>query len=174
MVAPGRINGRRIMARYSGTTGDDAIAGAQYEADTFYGFGAGYDKVVGGQLNDTFFFSVDQKTDYVDGGLGEDRIDYSQSDRGLTVDLAHGTVSALFLDSPLMGGVHTAVVANLNSIEDVVGSKFNDRIIGSDANNILEGGGGADYIDGGHGINTASYAHSAAAVQINLNNVVQH
>ncbi len=162
------------MARYFGTAGDDSIAGAQFEADTFVGFGIGYDKVVGGQFNDTFIFSVDEKTDYVDGGAGEDRIDYSRSDRGLTVDLAHDTVSAVFFDSPLLGGTHTAVVANLNSIEDVVGSSFADRIIGSDANNILEGGAGADYVDGGHGINTASYAHSTAAVQINLNNVVQH
>ena len=161
------------MARYSGTTGDDAIAGAQYEADTFYGFGLGYDKVVGGQLNDTFYFTVDEKTDYVDGGAGEDRIDYSGSDRALTIDLAHGTASAMF-GGGLTELLHSVVVANLNSIEDVVGSKFNDRIIGSDANNTLEGGAGADYIDGGHGINTASYAHSTAGVQINLNNVIQH
>jgi Ca2+-binding RTX toxin-like protein len=162
------------VARYSGTAGNDTVAGTQYEADVFSGFGAGTDKIEGGALNDTFYLTVDENTDYIYGGLGEDRIDYSRSDRGLTIDLAHDTVSAVFYDSALNGGMHTAVVADLNSIEDVVGSIFSDRIVGSDADNVLEGGRGADYIDGGRGINTASYAHSSAAVEINLNNVLQH
>jgi Ca2+-binding RTX toxin-like protein len=162
------------VARYSGIAGNDTQAGAQYEADVFSGFGAGTDKIEGGALNDTFYLTVDENTDYIYGGLGEDRIDYSRSDRGLTIDLAHDTVSAVFYDSVLNGGTHTAVVADLNSIEDVVGSIFSDRIIGSDADNVLEGGRGADFIDGGRGMNTASYAHSSAAVEINLNNVLQH
>ena len=162
------------MARYSGTAGNDTVVGTQYEADVFSGFGAGTDKIEGGQFNDTFYLTVDENTDYIAGGLGEDRIDYSRSDRGLTIDLAHDTVSAVFYDGLLNGGFHSAVVANLSSIEDVVGSTFSDRIIGSDADNVIEGGRGADYIDGGHGTNTASYVHSFAAVQINLNNVLQH
>ena len=162
------------MARYSGTAGNDTVVGTQYEADVFSGFGAGTDKIEGGQFNDTFYLTVDENTDYIAGGLGEDRIDYSRSDRGLTIDLAHDTASAVFYDGLLNGGFHSAVVANLSSIEDVVGSTFSDRIIGSDADNVIEGGRGADYIDGGHGTNTASYVHSFAAVQINLNNVLQH
>jgi Ca2+-binding RTX toxin-like protein len=162
------------MTRYSGTAGNDAVLGTQYEADVFTGFGTGNDKIEGGQFNDTFILTVDENTDYIYGGLGEDRIDYSRSDRGLTIDLMHDTVSAVFYDSPLNGGVHTAIVADLSSIEDVVGSMYSDRIIGSDTDNVIEGGRGADYIDGGHGINTASYAHSSAAVEINLNNVLQH
>jgi hypothetical protein len=155
------------MARYNGTAGNDAVAGAQNERDAFIGFGAGNDKVVGGQLNDTFVLTVDEKTDYVDGGNGEDQIDYSQSDRGLAIDLAHGSVVASF-------GGGSALVAKVSNIEDVVGSKFNDKIMGTDDNNTIEGGVGADYINGGMGTDTARYFNSAAGVEINLNNVVQH
>jgi len=66
------------------------------------------------------------------------------------------------------------VVAKLSSIEDATGSNFRDTIIGTSGDNSFEGRGGADYIDGGAGTDTASYLHSVAAVQINLNQVVQH
>jgi hypothetical protein len=62
----------------------------------FSDFGIGYDKVTGGNFNDTFNLLVDEKTDTIDGGNGEDRVDYSGSDRGLTIDLAAGKVTALF------------------------------------------------------------------------------
>src|SRR6266567_3535861 len=127
--------GDSVMARYFGTTFDDSVAGALTEANTFFDFGIGSDKVVGGNLNDTFFLSVDDRADYVNGGLGEDRVDYSQSDRGLTIDLG-GKVDAVF-------GGYSALVAKLSSIEDATGSNFGDTIIGTNGNNAFQGRGGA-------------------------------
>ena len=155
------------MARYFGTLFNDATAGLDTEANAFFDYGIGADKVVGGSFNDTFYLSVDDKADYIDGGAGADRVDYSQSDRGLTIDLGVGKVDAVF-------NGQTALVATLKSIEDVTGSKFADSIVGSGADNIIEGGGGADKIDGGAGNDTASYAHSHAGVHIDLNQLVQH
>jgi Ca2+-binding RTX toxin-like protein len=162
------------MARsYNGTNNDDAVSGFLYDENVFTNFGVGYDKVTGGYYNDTFKLLVDERTDTIDGGKGEDCVDYSGSDRGLTIDLSAGKVTALF-GGGLTEIVHYATVANLIGIEDAIGSKFNDTLTGNGTNNILEGGAGADKIDGGYGIDTVSYAHSAAGVQVNLNNVTQH
>jgi Ca2+-binding RTX toxin-like protein len=162
------------MARsYNGTNNDDAVSGFLYDENVFTNFGIGYDKVTGGYYNDTFKLLVDERTDTIDGGKGEDCVDYSGSDRGLTIDLSAGKVTALF-GGGLTEIVHYATVANLIGIEDAIGSKFNDTLTGNGTNNILEGGAGADKIDGGYGIDTVSYAHSAAGVQVNLNNTVQH
>jgi Ca2+-binding RTX toxin-like protein len=57
----------------------------------------------------------------------------------------------------------------LSSIENAIGSRFNDTIHGDDGNNVLDGGtDGSDQIFGGLGSDTVSYATSARAVLINL------
>jgi Ca2+-binding RTX toxin-like protein len=155
------------MGRYSGTAGNDTVTGFYWEADTFFDFGIGSDTLTGGTLNDTFSMSVDEKTDTISGGGGEDRIDYSHSDRGLTIDLSVGKIDAVF-------GDHSAVVARVTGIEDVTGSDFADTIRGNAGDNIIEGGGGADIIDGRDGNDTVSYAHSGAAVMVNLGQTVQY
>jgi Ca2+-binding RTX toxin-like protein len=150
--------GDRIMARYFGTGFDDAVTGLDREANDFFDFGIGTDKLAGGTLNDTFYLSVDDRADYIDGGAGEDRVDYSQSDRGLMIDLGVGKVDAVF-------NGHTGLAAKLVSIEDVRGSNFADTIVGSSGKNVIDGGGGND---------TVSYSHSNAPVHVDLNQLVQH
>jgi Ca2+-binding RTX toxin-like protein len=161
------------MARYYGTTSGDSITGIATEYDIFTDYGIGADTIVGGKVGNTFVLSVDEFTDSVSGGPGEDLIDYSRSDRGLTIDLAAGKVTALF-GGGLEEVIHYGTVAYVRGIEDVVGSRFNDTIKGTTGDNIIEGGAGADKIDGHGGTDTASYAHSAAGVQVDLNNVTQH
>jgi len=57
----------------------------------------------------------------------------------------------------------------LSSIENAIGSRFNDTIYGSDFDNVLDGGlEGSDQIFGGLGTDAVSYATSARAVLINL------
>ena len=152
---------------FYGTRYDDTLIGN--EPGVYSDFGIGYDKITAGSFNDTFILSVDEKTDTIDGGKGEDLVDYSHSDRGLTIDLGAGKVTALF-GGGLTEVLHYATVANLTSIEDATGSKFADTLKAKTASSILEGGGGADNIYGG----VASYAHSAAAVRIDLNQTTQH
>src|SRR5262249_40390134 len=91
---------------------------------------------------------------------------------GVTVDLAYygdGIGGAGF------GG--TAEGDLLLSIENIVGSFFNDVLLGdSNANTLigldgrdgLEGRGGNDVLDGGNGIDVAVYQHSATAVEVSL------
>jgi Ca2+-binding RTX toxin-like protein len=173
LVAPRLIERDRVMAHYVGTTHNDSVTGVATEYDTFVDFGIGADTLVGGKLGNTFVLSVDELTDRISGSAGEDLIDYSRSDHALTIDIAAGKITALFgggLDEVL----HYGTVAYVSNIEDVIGSRYSDTIKGTNGDNIIEGGAGADKIAGLDGRDTASYAHSAAGVQVDLNNVTQH
>lgn len=91
--------------------------------------------------NDTFVSS--RGDDTINGGSGTDRVDYSAAIAGVTVNL-HGKTAT---DS--WGDTDT-----LNSIEDIMGSEFNDTLVGSNADNVIEGLGGDDLIQGRGGIDT--------------------
>jgi choice-of-anchor C domain-containing protein len=55
------------------------------------------------------------------------------------------------------------------SIQNIIGSNFNDTLTGDGSNNVLEGGLGDDIINGGGGGNdTASYQHATAGVTVDL------
>ena len=82
---------------------------------------------------------------------------YAHSAKGVTVNLATNVNT---------GG--DALGDKLYSIENLIGSALADRLTGDTGDNVIEGGGGADKIDGGKGNNTASYAHSAQGVTVNL------
>ena len=59
------------------------------------------------------------------------------------------------------------------SIQNLIGSSFDDILIGDGGNSVLEGGPGDDIINGGGGSggnNTASYQHATAAVTVDLSN----
>lgn len=55
-----------------------------------------------------------------------------------------------------------------NSIENLRGSSFNDKLTGDAKDNVLEGGAGKDALDGGGGSDTASYAQATAGVTADL------
>ncbi|MFO0405684.1 MAG: Ig-like domain-containing protein, partial [Labrys sp. (in: a-proteobacteria)] len=87
--------------------------------------------------------------DYLDGGQGSDTADYSQGATGpVTVNLATSGPQAIG------GGMGSDTLV---SIENIIGSQFNDVLTGDAGNNVLEGGLGNDTVQGGAGIDTASY-----------------
>ena len=110
-----------------GTNQDDSLPG------TLAG-----DRIFGLADNDTL--EGKQGDDRLDGGLGTDTAFYLSSPTGLIVDLQSETASDGF------GGTDTLV-----SIENVIGSDFNDEITGDDSDNNLTGGGGDDILSGGLG-----------------------
>jgi Ca2+-binding RTX toxin-like protein len=172
------------------TVGNDVRTGSPFLSNQFNGFGIGSDTLTGGALSDVFVLYADANTDIINGGSGTDRIDYSSSDRGLTIALDAGTVTSKFVTgflttrSGTTAIYETKTVATLSSIEDAVGSSFDDSITGSKAANVLDGGagndtlyglggddtliGGAgmDTLIGGDGVDTASYANSSTGMNI--------
>jgi Ca2+-binding RTX toxin-like protein len=90
----------------------------------------------GGSLNDTIIVSGGNDT--YDGGKGTDSLDYGSVSMAATIDLGTGKASG--------PGNHT-----LTSIENVIGSSYDDVITGNAGNNVLDGGAGNDRINGGAG-----------------------
>lgn len=150
-----------------GVGGDDLLAGRS-GADTLDG-GDGDDTLTGGT-----------GADVLDGGNGRDVADYSDALLGVAAGLSPGAV-----------GAGDAAGDSYAGIEDLRGSRFDDRLTGDDAANILMGmagrdtlmggagddtligGDGADRHDGGAGFDVASYASATAGVIINLMNPAQ-
>jgi Ca2+-binding RTX toxin-like protein len=172
------------MAIIYGTNNDDVLNQKPvdwFETDIIFGlgghdliFGHGHDdQLLGGDGNDQLVGG--DGADSLDGGAGKDTAIYSESDVGVTVNLASGTGS---------GG--TAAGDTLSNIEDVIGSWHDDLLIGngnanalygslgddtlqgSGGDDLLEGNDGADHLDGGSGSDWARYVDSNAAVIVNL------
>ena len=170
--------GSHDMASYAGSgagvnvnlatgTGSDAVSGQRSEAhgdtlrnienltgsahaDTLTG-NAGANALFGGAGSDT-----------LNGGGGVDWVNYYMSAEGVTVDLTLSGRQQSTNNGDAAGD-------RLTSIENLVGSAYNDRLTGNEENNELYGWTGADELDGGGGSgDTASYAESEAGVNVNL------
>ncbi|MBM9531952.1 hypothetical protein JWG42_17505, partial [Desulfoprunum benzoelyticum] len=124
-----------------------------------YGFD-GHDILRGGGNADT-----------LNGGYGIDTADYSASDAAVDIVLWPTPTNRSQSGGDAQGDV-------LLSIENVIGSVFNDELWGDNqTNNILYGGAGndtlygdrsPDTLDGGEGLDTASYRWSSSEVVVDL------
>lgn len=90
--------------------------------------------------------------DFLDGGSDSDTASYESSSTAVTVTV-NDPITAVFAAS---GGDAQGDI--LFSIENLVGSRFNDRLTGASNNNILAGGRGNDTLDGLGGSDTADYS----------------
>lgn len=137
----------------------------------------GLNHLSGGDGEDFLFGGFDGQVDVLDGGTGEDLVDYSFASRGMTIVLNQGDVdgsATLVSESHQVGTTLTGMPLysftpavqedTLRNIEDVTGTLYNDGITGNsadntihglDGNDYLAGGAGSDYVDGGVGIDTA-------------------
>lgn len=155
-------------------TGHDQLYGG-IGSDTLYG-GLGNDKLYGGDGDDMLYLgggNVNYQMDIADGGTGSDWVNGSLLTSGNTFHLAQNYVS---------GAAPTTLV----SIENAIGSNYNDTMIGTTGNNILQGGGGADnisggdgndilqgglgndYLNGGNGFDIIDYSDAMAGITANL------
>jgi len=126
-----------------GNSGNDTLNGGSGSDDLFGGSGndilsggSGADNIQGGGGNDTIFTGSGHDT--VNGGSGIDTVDYSDLDSGVRIDL-HGKRTA--------GGDSDSLI----SVENAIGSDFDDWFRGDLRDNALDGGGGYDTIRGNKG-----------------------
>ncbi len=163
--------GTKFVDVLSGGKGNDVLHGGGGK-DILNG-GEGDDRLYGGSGNDSL--TGGSGADWLDGGAGIDTAYYISSSAGVFINLLSGK-----------GKGGDAEGDTLISIENVVGSNYNDILAGNDADNVLEGRGGddelyggkgndiliggkgADKLDGGEGNDTASYAGSIGGVWVSL------
>ncbi|MGL4966779.1 MAG: calcium-binding protein [Inquilinus sp.] len=127
---------------YGGAGNDTLSSGADYD----YLYGQDGNDVMRGGSGSTYF------GDDFDGGNGIDTVTYTESNVGVTVNLATGRGS---------GG--NAALDTYTSVENVNGSGGNDALIGDGGANALDGWAGRDTLTGGGGadrFNFSSIAHT--------------
>ena len=124
----------------------------------------GADVLEGGPGNDLLIGLAG--ADYLNGGDGIDTVSYASDDGSVFVNLSLGR-----------GYANASYGDTYTSIENVVGTAYNDFIIGDTGINRLDGGAGNDTIIGaigadvrigGSGCDTASYEDNSGTVFVNL------
>ena len=125
-----------------GGDGNDAVYGG-IENDRFFGDagndaldgGLGNEKLFGGDGNDTLTGGIG--ADYLSGGSGVDTASHATAAARVIVSLANPAINS-----------GDAAGDSYNSIENLVGSGFNDTLNGTNGANIVNGGAGNDFIKG--------------------------
>jgi Ca2+-binding RTX toxin-like protein len=145
-AAAATASGYDTTQPFHGWDGNDAITGGSL-GETIYG-DAGDDKLIGRRGDDILYGGAGKDTlagglgnDLLNGGSGTDTADYSTSSTGVIVDLGLGTATGEGNDK-------------LVSMENVIGSAFNDQLTGDGLANSLTGGGGNDILHGNAGNDT--------------------
>ncbi|MGH2741160.1 MAG: beta strand repeat-containing protein [Thermoleophilaceae bacterium] len=154
---------------------ESAVSGAAIDLENGQSVGDGSDSLIsfesgiGSPFNDVLVGTVAANT--LDGGLGEDTVDYSSSIGGINLNLQTNVVTGA-------GGGDA-----LSQVENAVGSIYDDVLVGNTRPNQLRGGTGDDVLngaqgndsmDGGEGVDTVDYAAAVNAVQIDLTSGETH
>ncbi len=126
---------------------------------------AGADAISGGAGDD--YLSGGAGADGIDGGVGVDWARYVTSTAAVNIDLSLATAQT--------GGHAEGDI--LTSIENVIGSAYDDTLIGDAGANVLTGeagddslagGGGIDTLDGGGGTDTALFSGNFADYALSI------
>ncbi|MBK7641954.1 MAG: hypothetical protein IPJ19_02725 [Planctomycetes bacterium] len=139
---------------FTGTNGADSANGG--DGDDFLYGGAGNDTLTGGNGDD--FLQGGAGNDRLTGGGGTDTASYSDATSAVHVDLSESAAQNT-------GGAGSDT---LSSIENIIGSAYNDQLDGTSGANVMEGGDGNDHMDGAGGLDTASYEHASSGVTVDL------
>jgi Ca2+-binding RTX toxin-like protein len=139
-----------------GLDGDDLLIGG--EGDDILNGGLGNDVLRGGPGNDTLNGGIVADFQSDEGFRDFDRVDYSGAPGPVNVNLETG------IAQDGQGGVD-----QLQGIEAIDGSAFDDTLTGSNAfTERFSGGGGNDTIDGGDGFDRAEYLDATTGVTVEV------
>lgn len=150
------------LTKPSSNTGDaqndvyvsiEDLDGSQYNdvltgntAKNFIAGNKGNDKLYGGSGDDTLMGG--SGADLLDGGSGSDTASYAGATAGVTVNLATSKSNA---GSDAVGDTYF-------SIENLIGSAYNDKLIGNSGANRISGWKGNDTLTGGAGADDFVFA----------------
>ena len=157
------VSGSAFNDTLIGGSGVNVLRGAGGN-DVILDLSGGNDQMFGEDGNDQLQGGAGG--DLLDGGIGTDEARYNTSDAAVSVNLRTGAVS----------GGH-AVGDTFVSIENLVGSQFDDMLVGDIGVNrldgflgddTLQGGGGADTLFGDLGFDTADYSDSTVGIDVGL------
>ncbi|MGK9231823.1 hypothetical protein KXS07_09350 [Inquilinus limosus] len=149
------------MAVINGTAGNDNLPGTA-DADTISGL-AGNDILTGLDGDDVLIGGLG--ADALNGGAGSDTADYSGEAAAIAINLAVNFASG------------AATGDTFTSIENLIGTNFNDELASNDSANTVDGGAGndiiygslgADTLIGGVGIDTIWYNTAPSGVTVDL------
>ncbi|MDQ3878535.1 MAG: DUF4091 domain-containing protein [Actinomycetota bacterium] len=145
-----------------GLGGGDTIRGGDGR-DVIYG-GAGADNLYGDGGSDTLAPGAGPVDDSVHGGAGTDGVSYPDAAAGVAINLLQ---NAAFDWDGSAGDAQIGTDA-LDSIENGVGSRYNDALIGDGGANTFWGQLGDDVIDGQGGLDTVAYSTATNGVVVHL------
>ena len=119
--------------------------------------------------DDTYRISSTQ-TNFIWDGAGIDTIDASKLKVGVTLHLTPGHHDFVGESSASIVTAPGQITVNFGTtIENVIGSAFNDALFGNAQANVLTGNGGSDTIDGGDGVDIAIYNEPPSAITLSSN-----
>ena len=185
------LNGQGGDDELSGGDGEDTLNG-QTEDDLLQG-GNGDDTLNGGAGNDDLFGDADN--DRLIGGLGADGLAGGSGTDIASYESALAGVTALMLNAAqntgdaagdtylsienlvgsdfddVLGGTGVAnIITGDDGDDELIGNGGDDTLNGNNDDDILNGGLGADVLNGGAGSDAASYANATAGVTVSLLN----
>ena len=161
----GSADDNHLLTVYGGIGADtiDASAVTTAANSVVFDTGAGNDVLTGGAGNDSAIYTSGFLT--FDGGSGSDTIDMSRF--GAAIWLGHSDPSGIEVftkdNSDYNDPGTDRPLANITSVENVVGTAYNDQITGDDADNTYTYTGGYDLFDGRGGINTLDLSRFGSA-----------
>ncbi|MEM9213209.1 MAG: Calx-beta domain-containing protein [Cyanobacteria bacterium P01_F01_bin.150] len=126
--------------------------------------GAGDDTLRGGDDKDTLAGGAG--ADFLQGGGDKDTATYTDSTRGIVLDLPNPDQSTGHAAGDTFENIEVYEGSYYN--DTIKGNNQDDEFLGLDGNDILFGGGGADTLDGGEGYDIASYNDSPDGLTVNL------
>jgi Ca2+-binding RTX toxin-like protein len=139
------ITGDSLVNTIIGNNAANVLDGLA-DNDILFGRG-GSDMLLGGTGNDNL--NGESGNDTLNGGAGDDTLN-GGADRD-TASYAGATAVTVSLAAVGAQDTLGAGLDTLISIENLIGSNFNDTLTGSASRNVLDGGAGADTMAGGDG-----------------------
>jgi serralysin len=119
--------------------------------------------------DDTYELSSTQ-TNFIWDGAGVDTIDASKLGAGVTLHLDPGHHDFVGRSAaPIVTAPGQITINFGTTIENIIGSAFDDALFGNAQANVITGNGGSDTIDGGDGLDIAVYTQPLSAIALSKN-----